>query len=251
MPRGPGPFPALLQVPGAGVRNYKGQIGLASEGVITLEIGIHGMPVNLVPEVYAALARAGLNNYQFTYLDDRNNFFYRRVYLGCLRANDYLTSHPKWDGKNLMVSGYSQGGMLSIVTTALDSRVTSLAVAYPAFCDVTGYLHGRAGGWPGIFRPGADGKIQTLAPDEPRLVTTAYYDTVNFAKRVKVPGFYSFGYNDNVCPPTSMLAAYNIITAPKELVISPEQAHQISAAQLKQRSDWVDTILGTKAIPLK
>ena len=244
VPRGPGPFPALLQVPGAGVRGYKGQVALAAKGVITLEIGIHGMPVNLAPEVYSALSRAGLNNYQFSYLDDRNNFFYRRVYLGCLRANDYLTSHPKWDRKNLLVSGYSQGGMLSIITAGLDPRVTVLAAAFPAFCDVTGYLHGRAGGWPGYFRPGQDGKPQVLAPDDPRLVTTSYYDAVNFAKRVKVPGFYSFGYNDNVCPPTSMFAAYNIIPALKELVISPEQSHHLSAPQLKLRSEWVDAKLG-------
>ena len=246
VPRGTGPFPAVLVVPGAGVRGYKGQVALAAKGVITLEIGIHGLPVNLAPEVYAALSRAGLNNYQFSNLDDRNNYYYRRVYLGCLRANDYLTSLPKWDGKNLLVSGYSQGGMLSIVTAGLDSRVTALAAAFPAYCDVTGYLHGRAGGWPGIFRPDRDGKLQMLTPDEPRLVTTSYYDAVNFAKRVKVPGFYSFGYNDNVCPPTSMFAAYNSITAPKQLVISPEQSHHLSAPQLKLRSEWVDAKLGVK-----
>jgi len=244
VPRGHGPFPAYLNVPGAGVRGYKGQVALAAKGVITLEIGIHGLPVTLEPKVYAALSRAGLNNYQVCGIDDRTNYYYRRVILGCLRANDALTSHPKWDGKTLITSGSSQGGMLSIITGTLDSRVTAIAAAYPAYCDVTGYLHGRAGGWPGLFRPRADGKLQSPVADDPRVITTSYYDTLNFARRLKIPGFYSFGYNDNVCPPTSMFAAYNVITAPKELVLSPEQTHHLSKPQIQLRTDWIDAQLG-------
>ena len=112
-----------------------------------------------------------------------------------------LTSLPKWDGKNLLVLGGSQGGQLTIVTTALDPRVTALAASYPAYSDVTGYLRGRTGGWPGLFRAGADGKPGD-APIEAKLVTTTYYDTVNFARRLKVPGFCYRGYNDETCPPT-------------------------------------------------
>lgn len=47
--------------------------------------------------------------------------------------------------------------------------------------------------------------------------TVGYYDVVNFARKVSAQGWYSWGYNDNVCPPTSMHAAYNVIDAPKEL----------------------------------
>jgi len=48
--------------------------------------------------------------YAASTLDDRNRYYYRRVYLGCLRANDFLVSHPKWTRKNLIVTGGSQGG---------------------------------------------------------------------------------------------------------------------------------------------
>ena len=42
-----GKYPALLRVPGAGVRPYGGDIWTASQGAITLEIGIHGIPVTM------------------------------------------------------------------------------------------------------------------------------------------------------------------------------------------------------------
>lgn len=244
VPQGPGPFPAVLHVPGAGVRPYAGQVSQAAKGIITLEVGIHGIPVDRDEALYKALSRGALNNYPTTALHDRHAYFYRRVVLGCLRANDYLASHPKWDGSNLVVMGFSQGGMLSIITAALDARVTALAAAYPAYCDVTGYLHGRAGGWPAFFRPDRDGNLQSLAPGDPRLVTTTYYDVVNFARRVRVPGHYSLGYNDPVCPPTSMFAACNLIAAPREFVVAPGQGHRVSAVQHQRREAWLGARLG-------
>jgi len=48
---------------------------------------------------------------------------------------------------------------------------------------------------------------------------------VNFARKIKVPGFYYLGFNDMVCPPTSTYSAYNVITAPKTLEIMEEAGH--------------------------
>ena len=42
-----GKYPALLRVPGAGVRPYGGDVWTAAQGAITLEIGIHGIPVTM------------------------------------------------------------------------------------------------------------------------------------------------------------------------------------------------------------
>lgn len=238
VPRGSGPFPALLEVPGAGVRGYTGVKKLAERGMITLQIGIHGVPVNLDPELYAQLGKGALADYPRYELDDRNRYYYRRVYLGALRANDFLTSHPKWNGRHLTAMGGSQGGQLAIVTAALDSRVTAVAARYPAYSDVSGYAMGTTGGWPGLFRPGADG-VQGDAPVAAKLLTTRYYDTVNFARRLKVPGFYVMGYNDMVTPPTSVYAAFNAIKAPKQILVAPNQGHTSSAEQLAQQEEWV------------
>lgn len=230
VPRGAGPFPALLQLPGAGVRGYAGAVALAAKGMITLQVGIHGIPVNLPPQVYQDLARGALSEYNRNQLDDRHAYFYRRVYLGVLRAADYLAQHPKWNRRHLIVSGGSQGGQLAVMTAALDQRVSALAASYPAYSDVSGYLAGGTGGWPHLFKPGPGGKPSD-APVDAKLLTTRYYDTANFARRLRVPGFYTWGYNDIVTPPTSTFAAYNLITAPKELVLAPEQGHTTSKAQ--------------------
>jgi len=144
-------FPALLNVPGAGVRPYRGLIGPAERGIITLQIGIHGIPVTMDQAVYDAIYAGSINRYMFFNLDDRDTYYYRRVYLGVLRANDFLTSLPQYDGKNLGVIGGSQGGGLSLMAAGLDSRIKCLAASYPAISDTTAYSAGRAGGWPHAF----------------------------------------------------------------------------------------------------
>ena len=244
-PRAPGHYPAILKVPGAGVRPYSGDTEMASKGAIVLEIGIHGIPVNMPKEVYDQVYAGALDGYWLFNFDDREHYYYRRVYLSCVRANDYLTSLPNWDGKGLVVMGASQGGQLSIVTAALDARVTGLSATHPAMCDVAAELHGRAGGWPHPFMPGPDGSPSAQATPA-KILTATYYDTANFARRIKVPGYYNWGYNDEVCPPTAAYAAYNLITAPKTLGLTLELGHAYTPEQAEAINGWVTTFLGIK-----
>jgi len=235
-PKGDGPFPALLQVPGAGVRAYRGGVEMAEKGIITFQVGIHGLPVNLDPTVYEALGAGALQGYPTFNLDERDRYYYRRVYLGCVRANDFLLTRPRFDGKTLGVTGGSQGGALSIITAGLDPRVKLLAAYYPALSDVTGYLNGRAGGWPHMFR---DPKRRLPG----RIANVGYYDVVNFARRVKVPGLYSWGYNDETCPPTSMYAAYGVIPGEKSLLLALETGHFTTPEQVKRVNAWLEARL--------
>jgi cephalosporin-C deacetylase-like acetyl esterase len=245
MPRAAGRYPALLSVPGAGVRPYRGLPQLAGRGLITFQIGIHGIPVIQPQEVYDSLASGGLSGYPTVGLDSRERYYYRRVYTGTLRANDFLTSLPQWDGRNLGVTGGSQGGALAIVTAGLDRRVTRLAAYYPALSDVTGYLHDRAGGWPHMFRASEGPNAHRV---EAKIVTTQYYDVVNFARRVTAPGLYSWGFNDETCPPTSTYSAYNVITASKRLILAYDTGHRSTQEQVDDVDDWlVDELTGHRS----
>jgi cephalosporin-C deacetylase len=235
IPKKAGKYPALLKVPGAGVRPYNGDVAMAEKGIITFEIGIHGIPVNMDPSVYTVLGAGALRGYQNYNLDDRDRFYYKRVYLGCVRANDFLVGLQQFDGVNLGVTGGSQGGALSVITAALDPRVQCLGAFYPALSDVTGYLKGRAGGWPHFFDPSNIAFNNT----KEKIATCGYYDVVNFAKQLKKPAWFSWGFNDETCPPTSMYAAYNSITAPKSLLLALETGHWTYPEQNEKLNLWL------------
>jgi cephalosporin-C deacetylase-like acetyl esterase len=240
MPKKAGKYPAILHVPGAGIRPYTGDVGNAEKGVITLQIGIHGIPVNLDPDVYIALAEGGLKNYWTFNLDHKETNYYRRVYLGCVRAVDFLWQLPETDTTRVGINGGSQGGALSITTAALDPRIKYLTAYYPALSDMTGYLEGRAGGWPHLFA-GGNLAFQNK-PD--KIAAIGYYDVVNFARVLRTPGYYTLGFNDETCPPTSMYAAYNQIKAPKELFVVPETGHWTFPEQNNKLNDWMLEKLG-------
>lgn len=235
VPKKEGKYPALLKVPGAGVRPYYGDVAMAENGIIVFEIGIHGIPVTMDPSVYNDMGRSVLDGYPFYNLDDKDRYYYKRVYLGCVRAVDFIFSLPQFDGSTLAVNGGSQGGALSIVTAGLDSRVKYLSAFYPALCDLTGYLSNRAGGWPHMFAS----YNKTFNEKKDKIETSKYYDVVNFARYVKVPGFYSWGYNDVTCPPTSMYSAYNLITAPKTLFLVQETGHWTYPEQNEKSRQWL------------
>ncbi len=231
VPKKPGKYPAILRVPGAGVRPYAGDSRTAGMGFITLEIGIHGVPVNLDPQVYLDLGAGALNGYNSVKMNDRNTHYYKRVYLGCVKAVDFIYTLPEFNGTDVSVTGGSQGGALTIVTAGLDKRIKYMAALYPALCDHTGYLNKRAGGWPHYFR--------NSEPKPGEVETLGYYDVVNFARRVAIPGYYTWGYNDITCPPTSMYSAYNVITAPKELTIYQETGHWTFPEQVEILNNWL------------
>ena len=128
-PKAPGKYPAVLQVPGDGIRPYGG--ANLGDGIITLEIGIHGISVTQ----------------------------------------------------------------------------------------------------PHYFR--------NAKPQPNEMETLAYFDVVNFARRVKAPGWYSCGFNDDVCPPTSMYAAYNVITGEKEIELYPITGHWTFPEQSFSGNEWL------------
>jgi cephalosporin-C deacetylase len=239
-PKAPGKYPALLKVPGAGIRPYFGDIDMANDGIITFEIGIHGISVTQPQPLYDDMIASYQNAYWINNLNDKDRYFYKRVYMGCIRATDYLCSLSDWDGKNLGVMGASQGGALSLVTAGLDSRVTAVSVTHPAMCDMTGDLQGRCGGWPMPFANKADWKKPSHTDN---LETVSYYDALNFAKQVKAPVSWTFGYNDDVVCPTSVYAAYNATTAPKDLYLAVESVHYVFPEQTEYSRNWIKKML--------
>lgn len=233
-----GKHPVVLCPPGAGVKTIKLPLRhkyYAENGCIRFEMEIHGLNPTLSDAQFKEISNAlnlGANGYLNNGLDNKDNYYMKRVYLAMVRSIDLLTSLPEWDGKNVAVQGGSQGGALALVAAGLDERVTQCVANHPALTDMAGYKAGRAGGYPHFFR--------TEGMDTPdKLKTMAYYDVVNFARQVKADTYITWGFNDDVCPPTTSYAAYNVLTCPKEALITPINEHWTSEDTERGHLDWI------------
>jgi cephalosporin-C deacetylase-like acetyl esterase len=164
-----------------------------------------------------------------------------------MKTRPAKASRPDFDGKRFAVYGSSQGGGLSLILAGLNPRITAAAANVPALCDHAGYLAGRAPGWPRL--------VPQRAPEAERaryLSMSAYFDVVNFARRIRCPAIVSVGFVDSTCPPGSVYAAYNAIAAPKRMFHGPRTGHGSPPSFGKYCGRWLSGRLGWgKELPPK
>jgi len=242
-PKGRGRCPAILSVPGAGVRSASQGYAatMAGQGFLAMDISVHDIEDGQPDDYYKKMSEGPLKDYRTQGREDRMTFYYRRVILGIVRAVDYLTSRPEWDKKHMIINGSSQGGALTLIGAGVDPRITSLAANVPAMCDHSGRNFDRPSGWPQLVPMGPDKKL-----DPKVLSVSAYYDAVNFARKFKGPAIMGIGLIDTTCPSTTNFAAYNVLPEPKQVDIAPLMGHSGSKSYGELKERWILEQAGIK-----
>jgi cephalosporin-C deacetylase len=223
-PKGATSLPIMISQPGMGVhpnglKESRWVIANAALGFLALDMSAHDMPMERTAEDEARWKK--FVGYPYIGSDDRMTYYYRHVFTGMVRGIDYMTSRPDWNHKAIISVGASQGGGLALIAAALDPRITAVVSVAPALGEHTGPLHGRPDAAPNNLIMGRDKKT----PDPAIIAATAYYDTVNFARFVKVPVLMSSGLIDTACPPTTVLSIYNSLPCPKQIDLVPLLGH--------------------------
>jgi len=253
-PKKSGKFPAILVVQYAGVYPLKREnvTGLAREGWLVLNISAHDLPFDLSESEFQKLSDTTLKNYTTIGQTNRETSYFLRMFLGCQRAVDYLTTRDDWNRKILVVKGTSQGGLQSIVTAALCPQVSAIMALEPAGCGNTAQQIGRGWGWP-YWQAHANGS------DADEIMNTSrYFDAINFAHRVKCPALVGPGLMETTCPASNVFAMCNLLGGPVEVVVLPEAGHQApqndkhGEMPFNQRAAaWLKALKADQPVPLK
>ncbi len=212
-PAKPGKFPAMVYYQYAGVYALDKSISLnrAAQGWLVFNVDSHDQAPDqaTAPGGYASQGNT-----------NRETSYFLNMYLRDKRAVDYLVTRPEWNGKILVAMGISMGGQQSLATAGLDPRITHAIVWVPSGADFDGPLHGHAAGYPNW--PGNNARA---------METGLYFDTVNFAPRIKATTFIAMGFRDTIASPVGIWTAFNQIKAPKEIAPMPEAAHNNQASR--------------------
>lgn len=248
-------FPAIVMFQFAGVYALdKPQvIAQAKPGWLAFNISAHDLPIDESDEYYKNLKEGALKNYMYIGNEDRETSYFLRMFLGCVRAVQYVVSRPDWDGKTLVVTGTSQGGLQSFVAAGLCPQVTDVMTLVPAGCDVYGPLANppRAFCWPYW--------LSNWGPkdrDMKKVQTTAgYFDGDYFASRIHCPTLIAVGLLDEAARSAGVIAAYNAIQAPKELLIMPDSDHYgrggAQAIYFKRFNEWKTALQKGQPAPVQ
>jgi cephalosporin-C deacetylase len=161
----------------------------------------------------------------------REDYYYTRLYVDAARAVETAAGLDGVDGSRIAVSGASQGGALALASAALmGDRVTACHADIPFLCDIQ--------------------RAVTLSPSMPyaevaeflawqvdlesvAMDTLRYVDCALLARRITADCLVSVGLMDDVCPPSTVFAAYNAITAAKEIAVFQFGAHAVPPAHLE------------------
>jgi cephalosporin-C deacetylase len=209
-PKKEGEFPAVIQLQYAGVYalNARGNAMRASQGWLVLNVDSHD---KLPSDASGGIPR----NYQAVGNNDREKSYFLNMYLRDSRVLDYLLTRPDWDGKTIVLTGGSMGGQQSLMLAGLrPEKITAVLVCVPAGADTNGDLHGRKAGYPNWISTDAD-----------VMKTALYFDTVNFASRIKAPVMAGMGFIDTISPPAGIWTALNQIPGLKETLPMIESEH--------------------------
>lgn len=150
-------------------------------------------------------------------------YYYRRVYTDAVRAIEAARSRADVDPTKIIVTGGSQGGGITIAASALMPDVALAMPDVPFLChfyrattivdtmpyhEITRYLM--------VHRHLEKEVYHTLS----------YFDGLNLAARIKAPTLFSVALMDTICPPSTIFAAYNQITAQKEIRVYNFNGHE-------------------------
>jgi cephalosporin-C deacetylase-like acetyl esterase len=188
-------------------------------GALSLDLNAHGMLNGQPDDYYRMLEDGQLRNYFDHKAADRETYYFRGMYLRLLRAIDFMTQQPEWDGRRILVIGESQGGGQAVAAAGLDPRVTAVVLNVPAMQDLGGTRVGRRGGWP---HP-----IETHQDITPAMLdaTLPYFDGALLLRHSKAEIYCEIGLIDTTCPPSAVWSSLNGAPGKKTVNCVPFRTH--------------------------
>ena len=222
---GPRPVTGWVTVPTDTSRKYPAHISFHGYGAhfvqsipssgpaneLYMFINAHGYELEREDEYYTEFYNSLKSNDRTFGLDSSwQNKSTDTAYFGwmcyrIMRALQYLKSFPEWDGRNLIASGGSMGGLQTMWAAGLDPDVSAAQPVVPWCCDMGGR--------------------ETLKRNQPtwgvgETEAMRYFDPVNMAKRVNPKCRVEItraGLGDYCCPPSGIAVLYNNLRCPKKI----------------------------------
>ncbi len=159
--------------------------------------------------------------------DDIHNMMFRHIYLDCAQLAGIIMDMEDVDENRVGCYGNSQGGGLTLACAALEPGIKRAAPLHPFLCD-----YKRV--WDMDLDKNAYEEIRyffrAFDPEHKReeeiFQKLGYIDLVNIAGRIKAEVLCGTGLLDEICPPSTVFAAYNNMTCEREMKIYPDFNHE-------------------------
>lgn len=153
---------------------------------------------------------------------DKNEYYYRAVYMDCLKVLDLAEDIPEIDKEKLVIHGVSQGGALGMAVCSLDNRPWLAMLDVPSCSNIEARIEGENGSFSSVTEYLRRHPFHIEKVYE----TLSYFDTMNMAEKISCKILAAVALKDTICPAKHYFASYNRIAAPKDIRIYPFNGHE-------------------------
>lgn len=158
---------------------------------------------------------------------DPQALLYRHIFLDTVLLARIVMDLPGVDPGRVGAMGNSQGGGLTLACAALEPRIRRAAPVFPFLCDYqrvwemdqAQHAYEELRSYFRTFDPRHEREAAVFTK-------LGYIDCQHLAPRIRAEVLMFTGLMDNICPPSTQFAAYNKITAPKDMVLYPDFGHE-------------------------
>jgi cephalosporin-C deacetylase len=223
-PTGRGRFPGVCLYHGYGGRGPRplDMIHLAVQGLCVLSMDCRGQ--NGQSQDNSIVAEGAVMGWMTRGIRDPKEYYYRHVYADGVRALELLARREEVDEARIAITGGSQGGGITIAVAALSNRPILALPDIPFLCDFRRAID--------ITPFGPYPEIVAFLRTFPHLYedvirTLSYCDGINLAPWIKCRTVVCNCLLDDVCPPSTIFAAYNHMLCEKQMSIYPFHKHEV------------------------
>ncbi|MGY3213646.1 acetylxylan esterase [Mucilaginibacter sp. HD30] len=225
-------LPVWLVVPGYGGYGLKPIYGSKDLAVLVLNVRGQGNSRDKI--------NPSKEGYLTTDLENRYKCIFRGAIMDVIRGVDFITSRSDLDEENIVCSGASMGGYLSIASSSIDRRIKICSAFNPNFSDFRSMIGSKE--WP--MKNIEEYSVQRHIPLNKILTNLDYYDLKNFASNLKCNSLMGISLLDNLAPPQNSFVMVNSLTNKNKLFVYPNLAHEVPQTIFSYLSDWIMDVFG-------
>ena len=213
VPKGEGPFPAMLLVHGGGGKAFAEWAQLwADRGYVALAMDLAGNGADGTRLSKGGPPQDDDSKFNLTTDNPLEDMWTYQAVAAVLRGHALLSQQPEVDKSRIGITGISWGGYLTCIVAGIDHR---LSVAVPVYgC---GFL-GDNSAWQDA------GRFDRMSP-EARQRWLKYFDPSQYLAGVECPTLFVNGTNDFAYPLDSYQKSYQLVAAPRTLCITVNMPH--------------------------
>ncbi|MCZ8156110.1 MAG: acetylxylan esterase [Leptospira sp.] len=202
--------------------------GYSDLGVAQLHVSLRGHGNEMLQAPVDPVTNKTVINWSANYfaegLDPKEDFYMRKLYLDVIRTIEFLRLADGIDGDQIILHGKSLGASLAVFGAAYSDRVKGLILETPNFCYIDkDQLSLKQNPWVREMLPTLE-KRATKKIDYKKAL--AYFDSIQFAKKIKIPALFSCGMEDEKSHPKSIFALFNHMNCDKRMQIYPNEGNE-------------------------